>query len=125
MSGSHYVSVNGFGPTNLYIDDLLVLSVKGEPDVMGILLGGVKDEMCQYKFCSGQKYRIRLESSVPPKGSEEGVGAILDGVLASRLGFVYQHDYEKDHLHEAIEVARSADVVLAFVGNTSVWETEG
>lgn len=94
-------------------------------DVMGVLFGGAEDEMRQYNFQAGKRYKFRLESVAPLNGGDNGIGAILEGVLATRLCFMNQQEYEEDLLSRAIEVAKGVDVVLAFVGNSSVWETEG
>ena len=124
-SGLHYIAINGLGPTKLYIDDQVVISVKFCTDAMGVLFGGAEDKMCQYAFEAGKSYRIRLESTTPTDGGDSGLGAILEGVLATRLCFMSQYEYEEDLLSKAVEIAKSVDVVLAFVGNPSVWETEG
>jgi beta-glucosidase len=46
-------------------------------------------------------------------------------MLGVHLGFMLQDDYERDSLAEAIEVAKYAETVVVFVGNTPQWETEG
>lgn len=123
--GSHYIAINGLGPTKLYIDDTLVASVEFSTDAMGVLFGGCEDEMCQYPFEAGNTYNIRLDSTTPAHSEEGGFGAFLEGMIATRLCFMSQQEYEEDLLSQAVEIAKGVDVVLAFVGNPAAWETEG
>lgn len=124
-SGSHYIAMNGLGPTKLYIDDTLVASVELSTDAMGVLFGGCEDEMCQYSFEAGNTYKIRLDSTTPAQSEEGGFGAFLEGMIATRLCFMSQQEYEEDLLSQAVDIAKGVDVVLAFVGNPAAWETEG
>jgi beta-glucosidase len=125
VSGSHYLSFSSLGPSKLFINDHAVFDItKNSDDPMGFLLGGVAEEKKQYDFVKGQEYKIRIES-LAPVGSDGGGLSLLDGLLGVHTGFMLQQTYEEDLLTSAVEAAKSADVALVFVGNTTAWETEG
>jgi beta-glucosidase len=125
MTGSHYLSFSSLGPSKLFINDNVVFDItKNSDDPMGFLLGGVAEEKKQYSFVKGQEYKICIES-LAPVGSDGGGLSLLDGLLGVHTGFMLQQTYEEDVLTSAVEAAKSADVALVFVGNTTAWETEG
>jgi beta-glucosidase len=127
VSGSHYMSFYALGPSRLFINDKLIFDItKNSDDPMGFLFGGVVEERSQVDFVKGQEYRVRVESIAPVShpNSKETL-SLLDGLLGVHLGFMTQETFEEDLLASAVEVAKSADVALVFVGNTASWETEG
>jgi beta-glucosidase len=127
VSGSHYMSFYALGPSQLFINDKLIFDItKNSDDPMGFLFGGVVEERSQVDFVKGQEYRVRVESIAPVShpNSKETL-SLLDGLLGVHLGFMTQETFEEDLLASAVEVAKSADVALVFVGNIASWETEG
>ncbi|RDW57663.1 beta-glucosidase-10 [Coleophoma crateriformis] len=125
VTGSHYLSFSSLGPSKFLINDKVVLeTTKNSDDSMGFLLGGVVEEIVSFDFVAGEEYKIRLET-VAPKDEAEGGLSLLEGLLGIHLGFMLQSDYEADLLTDAVEIAKTSDIALIFVGNTPVWETEG
>lgn len=125
LSGSHHLAINGLGTTKLFIDGELLLSQDSCDDPMGVMFGGAKELTKQYDFEAGKTYRVRLEGTSPVADPNAGPEAMVEGVFATRLSFLTQQEHDKEFLSEAVEAAKGADIVLAFVGNTSHWETEG
>lgn len=125
VTGSHYISFGGLGPSKFYINNSLILSQPDNcPDSMAFLLGGAQELTTQNAFTSGQSYHLRIESFAPTSDDPNNV-VLLNGLLGTRLGFMAQSDFEKDMLIDAVAAAQSADMALCFVGNTTAWETEG
>lgn len=127
VSGSHYLSFSSLGPSKLSINDKVIFNItKNCDDPMGFFLGGVAEEKKQYSFVKGQEYKILLESLAPVSGDADRGGlSLLKGLLGVHTGFMLQEIYEEDLLTSAVEAAKSAEVALVFVGNTTAWETEG
>jgi beta-glucosidase len=125
-SGSHHVAINSLGSSNLFINDEFIISQDTCTDPMGVLFGGAQDATKTYAFEAGKTYKLRFEAvSASSEGVEGLDAALLDGMIATRLCFMTEQEHDEDLLTQAVEVAKGADVVLAFIGNTSVWETEG
>ncbi|KAF2009538.1 glycoside hydrolase family 3 protein [Aaosphaeria arxii CBS 175.79] len=122
-AGNHYLSFSGLGPTKLFIDDVEV-GEQRDPikDAMGFFLGVQEEVRIQYQF-SNRPYKIRLETHPSPVSNSELY--LMDNQCSIHLGFLSQAEMEQDVLSEAIELARSADLAVLFVGNTTQWETEG
>lgn len=128
VSGSHYLSFSSLGPAKLLINDQEVFKItQNSDDKMGFLLGGAVEEQTQFKFIKGQEYKLYVEVLAPVNegnDQEDGLSLLAD-MLGVHLGFMLQEEYERDLLAEAMEVAKSAETVVVFVGNTPQWETEG
>jgi beta-glucosidase len=128
ISGSHYLSFSSLGPAKLLINDQEVFKItKNSDDQMGFLLGGTVEEQTQFEFIKGEEYKLYVETLAPVnEGSNHGDGlSLLADMLGVHLGFMLQEEYERDSLAEAIDLAKSAETVVVFVGNTPQWETEG
>lgn len=124
VTGKHYISLATIGNTKVSIDDEIVFNVEGKSaDVYAILLGVAVEEQKRYDFVAGQSYRIQLEASIVSDPDQEV--SFVSNCLGFSFGLMEQHLMEMDLLQEAIEVARSSDVAVVFVGNTQAWETEG
>jgi beta-glucosidase len=123
-SGSHYLSFSGLGPSKLFINDVLVADqTKPTKDAMGFLLG-VQDEIrFQYAFDSTKQYSIAIETHPSPNADAEL--HLLNHQCSIHVGLITAAEMEHDVLSEAIELARTADMAIVFVGNTTQWETEG
>lgn len=124
VSGTHYLSFSGLGPSKLFINGELVGHQPTEMrDSMAFLLG-VQDELrFQHPFVAGAAYDIVIESVPSPTNNAEL--HLLENLIAAHLGFVAQADMEADLLAEAVGLAATADLAVCFVGNTAQWETEG
>ncbi|KAF2000125.1 glycoside hydrolase family 3 protein [Amniculicola lignicola CBS 123094] len=123
VSGSHYLSFSGVGPSTLSINgELLATQPDPTPDAMAFLLG-VQDEIrFQYAFSKGKNYTITIQTHPSPLPSEL---YLLDHQSSAHLGFVLESEMEQDLLTEAVQLASEADLAICFVGNTVQWETEG
>lgn len=123
-SGSHYLSFSGLGPSRFFINDVLVADqTKPTKDAMGFLLG-VQDEIrFQYAFESTKQYNIVIETHPSPNADAEL--HLLNHQCSIHLGLITAAEMEHDVLLEAVELARTADLAIIFVGNTTQWETEG
>ncbi|PSN60028.1 glycoside hydrolase [Corynespora cassiicola Philippines] len=124
VSGSHYLSFSGLGPSQLFINDMLVAEQK-EPtkDAMGFLLGVQEEVRIQYPFSSTQSYAISMVTHPSPFSNAELY--LMENQCAIHIGFIAQEEIEHDVLSEAVDLASSADLAIVFVGNTIQWETEG
>ncbi|CAK7226915.1 hypothetical protein SCUCBS95973_006361 [Sporothrix curviconia] len=124
ISGTHYLSFSGLGPSKLFINGELVTEQPKElRDSMAFLLG-VQDEIrFQHTFVASKVYELVIESIPSPTNNAEL--HLLENLIAAHLGFVPQADMEADLLAEAVGLASEADLAICFVGNTAQWETEG
>lgn len=126
ISGSHYVSFMGLGPSKLYINNEMLVSLENPcVDPMGFLLGGVVESEFQYQFEAGNVYKVRIETIAPKNDGSNGNMDLLNGLIGCKLGFMLQKTYEENLLDAAVEAAKGSDIALIFVGNTPSWETEG
>ncbi|PVI06078.1 glycoside hydrolase family 3 protein [Periconia macrospinosa] len=124
VSGNHYISFSGLGPSKLFINDTLVAEQR-EPikDAMGFFLG-VQDEVrIQYDFDSSKEYSIVAETHPSPYSNAELY--LMENQCSIHLGLIEQAEMEQDVLSEAVDLAGKADIAIVFVGNTTQWETEG
>ncbi|KAF2684696.1 glycoside hydrolase family 3 protein [Lentithecium fluviatile CBS 122367] len=123
-SGSHYLGCSGLGPTIVTINDQVVFHQKGNcEDAMAFLFGGIPEEEFNYSFTKGVSYQIRIQTSPPEGGNDQG--GILAGLPGFRLGFMNASKHDEDLVSEAVDVARDCDYAIVFTGHTPVWETEG
>ena len=123
-SGRHYFSYGSMGAGKVYINNELIFDQRLQAkDSMSFLLGVAEENRLRYSFAAGQTYNICIET-VLPTTQNSGL-YILDGQTAIHCGLVEQEEMEADIFNEALSIAKEADYVLAFVGNTMQWETEG
>ncbi|KAF2712662.1 glycoside hydrolase family 3 protein [Pleomassaria siparia CBS 279.74] len=124
VSGKHYLSFSGLGPSKLYIDDVLVAEQRDSiKDAMGFFLGAQEEIRIQHTFVSEEDYSIAMETHPSPYSNSELY--LMEGQCSIHLGFIAQAEMEHDVLAEAVALAKEADLVILFVGNTTQWETEG
>jgi beta-glucosidase len=124
VSGIHYLSLSGLGPTKLFINGECVMEQKGPTkDAMEFFLGVQEEERIQFAFDSAETYEFVMETHPSPINNAELY--LMEGQVSIHLGFIAQDEMEQDVLSEAIQLARSADLAIIFVGNTTQWETEG
>ncbi|KAI8649153.1 Beta-glucosidase [Fusarium keratoplasticum] len=123
VSGKHYLSFSGIGPTKLFINQVFLGEIKETEEAMMFFLGAQEEKHVQYDFIAGQKYYILVESTISPVPNAELF--LAEDKVAVHLGFIEQAEMETDLQSEAVELAKQADVALVFVGNTPQWETEG
>jgi beta-glucosidase len=118
---------SALGPSKVYVDEQMIFNITRDcDDPMAFILAGVEEGKAQFHFTQGQEYRIRVRSLAPAtEPNDEESFNLLAGLLGIHLGFMRQNEFEEDLLTAAVEVAKSADVALIFVGNTPAWETEG
>ncbi|KAF2644813.1 hypothetical protein P280DRAFT_443852 [Massarina eburnea CBS 473.64] len=124
VSGNHYISFSGLGPSTLSINGALLVDQR-EPtkDSMGFLLGVQDEARIQYSFDANKEYSIVIETHPSPVSNSELY--LLDNQNSIHLGFSEQAEMEQDVLSEAVGLAEKADLAVVFVGNTTQWETEG
>lgn len=124
-SGSHYLSMATAGNTKVFIDDEEFFKVEGPAaDLMAILFGTAPEERKQHKFEVGQSYAIRIEATALAD-SVTDMSIFANPLICLNVGFTSQELYEADLHTQAMEVAKTSDLAIVFVGNTPVWETEG
>ncbi|KAF1959489.1 glycoside hydrolase [Byssothecium circinans] len=124
VSGNHYISFSGLGPSTLRINgDLLVDQMEPTKDAMGFLLGVQEEARIQYSFHTSKEYRIVIETHPSPYSNSDLY--LLDNQTSIHLGFIEQAEMERDVLSEAVGLAKEADMAVVFVGNNTQWETEG
>lgn len=124
VSGHHYLSFSGMGPSKLFINGkLLSHQVKETKDSMAFFLGVHDEHRFQYNFSANTLYEIVVET-IPSQVNNSEL-SLLQGQVSAHLGLVYQDEMEANLHDEAIATAKAADVAICFVGNTVQWETEG
>ncbi|KAL4789745.1 glycoside hydrolase superfamily [Aspergillus venezuelensis] len=122
---TYYFSLSGFGPSQLIINDNVILDQKENcKDAMGFLFGGVPAPLAKLSMEQGNKYRIQINTSPssPTNGLPPG---FLDGKSGVRVGCVPSTTYDKDILSEAVALAKTSDYSIIFTGHDPSWETEG
>lgn len=124
VTGKHYLSFSGLGPSKLFIDGALVAE-QTEPtkDAMGFFLGVQDEARIQYPFDASKEYTIVTETH--PSATSNSELYLMDNQCSVHLGFIAQDEMEQDVLSEAVALAKEADIAIVFVGNTTQWETEG
>ncbi|CAK7238455.1 hypothetical protein SEUCBS140593_010705 [Sporothrix eucalyptigena] len=126
-SGNHCLSCSGIGPTQVFIDDVMVFDqATNAPDPMGALFAANTEPELRHAFEEGRTYRLRIRTHPPTDLARFGL-SILEGRSGARLGFSLASDRDSDALllQEAAEVAAAADVAIVFTGHDPQWETEG
>ncbi|CAI6340141.1 unnamed protein product [Periconia digitata] len=124
VSGQHYLSFSGLGPSKLYINGTLVAEQRESiKDAMGFFLGVQEEVRTQYEFDSSKEYSIVTETHPSPYSNAELY--LMEDQCSTHIGLIEQSEMEQDVLSEAIDLAREADLAIVFVGNTTQWETEG
>lgn len=72
VSGNHYLSFSGLGPSKLCIDGELVAEQKGSTkDAMGFFLGVQDEERVQFRFDASQTYDLIMETHPSPVNNSE------------------------------------------------------
>lgn len=124
IPGDHYLEFISTGPAKLLIDDVEYMTVKDKrADQMAFILGSANGKVQQHRFEAGREYRIHIETSSPEVRPDRF--ALLEGVIGITLGHMLQDVYEEDLLPEAVEVAKTVDTAIVFVGRSKPWESEG
>ncbi|KAH7176803.1 glycosyl hydrolase family 3 C-terminal domain-containing protein [Dactylonectria macrodidyma] len=123
-TGSHYFSLSGAGNTKLFIDGEHVAEQKGSIRDAMAFISGVQDELrVQHYLEASKSYTIEVLTSIPVDSVSDNY--ILDKQLCAHVGFVPQAEMEQQLQAEAVELARDADFVIVFTGNSFQWESEG
>ncbi|KAH8879310.1 hypothetical protein GQ53DRAFT_775053 [Thozetella sp. PMI_491] len=124
ISGKHYISFSGIGPSKLFIKgEMLSHQERETPDSMAFFLGVQEEHRFQYDFDAAKTYEIVIESI--PSQIPNSELHLFDGQISAHLGLVEQAEMDRDLLGEAVALAEEADMAICFVGNTVQWETEG
>ncbi|KAL6366062.1 hypothetical protein LRP88_00158 [Fusarium phalaenopsidis] len=124
-SASYYLTLSSLGPSQLFINDELILEQKANcPDAMGFLFGGVTVPKVCVPMEAGKEYTIRVHASPPVPDGDKDLG-FLEGQVGVRLGYMSPTEHDSDILSEAIDLAKSSDYSIIFTGNDPAWETEG
>ncbi|KAL1893285.1 hypothetical protein Sste5346_006461 [Sporothrix stenoceras] len=124
QTGTHYWSCSSCGPSTMYIDGVEVAAQPEDiVDSMPFIIGAQDEARFRHEMKAGQIYEIRIDT-------ERARGCVADTTLIAypigvHIGFVYQDDMERDLQAEAVALAKEADVAFVFVGNNTMWETEG
>ncbi|KAK9482561.1 family 3 glycoside hydrolase [Lipomyces starkeyi] len=123
-TGNHYWSYSSCGPSTLYIDGVQVaVQTLDIDDSMPFVVGGQEEMRFRHALQAGVAYEVRIDTQ-RPMGIIGDMPLIADPIGA-HLGLVYQSEMERDLEGEAVALARDADYALVFVGNNTMWETEG
>ncbi|EPE09806.1 glycoside hydrolase family 3 [Ophiostoma piceae UAMH 11346] len=123
-SGKHYWSYSSCGPSTMYIDGQEVANQPQDTlDSMPFVVGAQDELRFQHDMVAGQAYELRVVTE-RPLGCIGDLPLLAD-VMGAHIGFVYQDEMERDLLGEAVALATAADFAIVFVGNNTMWETEG
>ncbi|KAI8675710.1 Beta-glucosidase [Fusarium keratoplasticum] len=121
-TGTHYLACSGVGPTQVFIDDRLVLDQPmNYSDPMGAFFGVANESEIRVHLEANKKYRLCIHSSPPVDVGLE----ILEGRTGVRMGFSLESEHDADLVTEAAQVAAEADIAIVFTGHDPQWESEG
>ncbi|KEQ93013.1 hypothetical protein AUEXF2481DRAFT_6977 [Aureobasidium subglaciale EXF-2481] len=121
-SGCHQLELSSIGFATLSINDTLVACTEGDTvDPVAFLQENAEGTRESFTFGQGRSCLSKLEVRQSPNTS----GFLLrNGAMGISLGLMEQSVVESDLLAPAVEAARNAEVAVAFVGNTTAWESE-
>ncbi|KAJ5682886.1 hypothetical protein N7462_006051 [Penicillium macrosclerotiorum] len=121
-TGSHYFACSGLGPTQVFVDDVVIFDQRVNcADPMGALFLAAPEEEIRHQFIAGRSYRLRIRTEPPV-----GLGLdILEGRSGVRMGMSLESIHDQDLEAEAADVASQADVAIVFTGHDPQWESEG
>lgn len=123
LTGKHYLSFAGLGPTKLFINGELVDGIGSAKDIMAFFIGGEEGTKARYDFKAGETYDLAIESILSPVANSDL--EIFQDQIGAYLGFISEPEMDADLLSEAVGLAKDADVAICFVGNNAQWKTEG
>ncbi|KAF2678445.1 glycoside hydrolase family 3 protein [Lentithecium fluviatile CBS 122367] len=124
VSGTHYLSFSGLGPSTLSIDGKLVAEqTSPTKDSMTFFLGVQEEQRIQHPFSATETYTLVMHTHPSPTKNSELY--LMQDQLSIHLGLITQSEMETDVLTEAVALAAAADLAIIFAGNTTQWETEG
>ncbi|OCF62049.1 hypothetical protein L486_01715 [Kwoniella mangroviensis CBS 10435] len=124
-SGTYQFGVGALGISDLYVDDVLLIDNSTSPIPGELFYGkGSREGIGEIHLENGVTYGIRVEYA-SPSASTSFVGPLA---LSSRGGLRFG-GYLKlspdEHIREAVELAKSADIVVLVAGLNAEFETEG
>lgn len=130
MSGTHSFGLYSVGNAKLYINDDLLLDNthwKGLSETFYAF--GSPESRVSVAMQAGQSYTVRVESW-SKAGNEENSDSsdnadsmhVYGAQPSVRLGFLEE---EKSTILEAVELAKSSDLVVVIIGLSEEWESEG
>jgi beta-glucosidase len=124
-TSTYYFTLSGLGPSQLIVNDGVILD-QGDncDDMMGFLFGGVPVPVAKLSMEQGIKYKIQIKS-LPPTPTDGPSSGFLDGISGVRAGCVPSTVYDRDILSEAVALAKTSDYSIIFTGHDPSWETEG
>ncbi len=102
--------IRNTGTARLYLDGKLILESTGSKDPPDP--GFHAEVLCDLE--QGRPYDLRLELTSPPDQPGTGISLAFGATPAV-----------DDRLERAVALAKEAEVVVVFVGDTDSWETEG
>ncbi|KAK6908632.1 hypothetical protein I203_102635 [Kwoniella mangroviensis CBS 8507] len=124
-SGIYQFGVGALGISDLYVDDVLLIDNSTSPIPGELFYGkGSREEIGEIHLENGVTYGIRVEYA-SPSASTSFVGPLA---LSSRGGLRfggYLKLSPEEHIREAVELAKSADIVVLVAGLNAEFETEG
>jgi beta-glucosidase len=122
---TYYITLSGLGPSQLLVNDRVVLDQRENcDDTMGFLFGGVRVPVAKLSMEQGIRYKIQIKS-LPPSPRNSLTSGFLDEISGVRVGCVSSIVYDKDILSEAVALAKTSDYSIIFTGHDPSWETEG
>ncbi|EEU35055.1 uncharacterized protein NECHADRAFT_94882 [Fusarium vanettenii 77-13-4] len=125
-TGDFEFGLTVFGTARLYVDDELVVDNETTQRPGGTFFNvGTVEETGVRRLTAGQTYKIRVvfaSGAASKLGDAEGVVSYGSGGL--RIGGARVIDPE-DEIAKAVELAKTADQVVLFVGLNSDFEQEG
>ncbi|WWC66053.1 uncharacterized protein I303_108675 [Kwoniella dejecticola CBS 10117] len=124
-TGTYEFGVGALGVSDLYVDDVLLIDNSTSPIPGELFYGkGSREEIAEIHLEANVTYRVRVEYA-SPSASTSFVGPLA---LSSRGGLRfggYLKLSPEEHIREAVELARSSDVVIIVAGLNAEFETEG
>lgn len=123
-TGRHTFSFFSVGPGRLYVDGKVVVDVWDWTEQGETMFDGCEDVLVEIELEAGKAVEVVAETTneIRPMTKQIATGRThMNGGV--RIG--YREEDKVDHLQQAVDAAKSADVAVVIVGLDAEWESEG
>ncbi|KAK7427268.1 hypothetical protein QQZ08_006204 [Neonectria magnoliae] len=130
-TGTHQFSLSSCGPGKLFLDGKLLIDIERRwwsPKSALFMSYGSPEERVDVRMEAGKSYELLLESI---SREQKPYDLTYTGMLereevqdGGRIGFLENPGDLEKRFQDAVDLARSSDVVVVVVGKDHEWETE-
>lgn len=123
-TGKHTISFMSVGPGKLYLDGKLALNLWDWTEEGEAMFDGSIDYLVKLDMEAGQAIEVKVEmtNELRPISKQKQFN-MTHKYGGCRIGF--KEEDKVDHLQEAVEAAKKADIAIVVVGLDAEWESEG